>query len=64
MIAHIGNGMRSEVDHALDIILTLLEHNFKSMKRFGIFIKVATKSHDCHMTLKLLPHYIVCAGFC
>ena len=40
LIAHIGNGIRSEVDHALDIILSLLEHNFKSMHRFSVFIKV------------------------
>ena len=47
LIGHIGNGMRSEVDHALDIILTLLEHNFKPMKRFAIFIKVRAS----HMTI-------------
>ena len=40
LIAHIGNGIRSEVDHALDIILSLLEHNYKSMQRFAVFIKV------------------------
>lgn len=40
LITHINNGTSSEVDHALDVLLTLVDQHFKPMQRFSILIKV------------------------
>ena len=40
LITHIGSGMPSEIDHALDALGALVETQGKAMQRFAILIKV------------------------
>ena len=40
LITHIGSGMSSEIDHALDALGALVETQGKAMQRFAILIKV------------------------
>ena len=41
-MVHINNGMKNEVDRALDLLLTLLEHHCKVMLQFTPLVKVST----------------------
>ena len=41
LITHIGSGMSSEVDHALDALGAIVENQHKAMQRFAILIKVS-----------------------
>ena len=38
-MTHIGSGMPTEVDHALDILATLVETRRSEMDRFAVLIK-------------------------
>ena len=40
LVIHINNGMKSEVDRALDVLLALLEHHCRSMLNYVALIKV------------------------
>ena len=40
LVIHISNGMKSEVDRALDVLLVLLKHHCKAMLSFISLIKV------------------------
>lgn len=40
LVTHVNNGVRSEVDHALDVVLELLGHYCKIILRFTPLIKV------------------------
>ncbi len=41
LVIHINNGVKAEVDLALDVLLSLLEHHGKSMLNFIPLIKVS-----------------------
>jgi len=44
LVVHVNNGVKSEVDHALDVILLLLKKHCKIILRFESLIKVPTHS--------------------
>lgn len=39
LVTHVGSGMPSEIDHALDVLSVLVEHHCPAMQRFTILIK-------------------------
>lgn len=39
LVTHVGSGMPSEVDHALDILATLVDTHRAQMDRFAVLIK-------------------------
>ena len=39
LVTHVGSGMPSEVDHALDILATLVDTHRVQMDRFAVLIK-------------------------
>ena len=40
LMTHIGSGMASEIDHALDVLETLVENHPSVMNRFAVLVKV------------------------
>ena len=44
---HVNNGMKGEVDRALDVLLILLDHHCKDMLQFTPLIKVCHTLGSC-----------------
>lgn len=41
-MTHIGSGMASEIDHALDVLGSLVESHRSAMNRFASLVKVGS----------------------
>ena len=42
LMTHIGSGMAAEIDHALDVLGSLVETHPSAMNRFAVLVKVGS----------------------